>query len=119
MDRLIDIGCQKQHIEDWVVLCHASLLIFQGIRSQEVHQLVYAENLHEKSDENYGQPHPQTGKIRLFLIWAVFGFLVEYLFTLSWRSPVNWKIFIPYVGLYLATIMFYWWPLGEINKPLK
>jgi hypothetical protein len=54
----------------------------------------------------------------IFLIWAVFGFSVEYLFKVSWRSPIIWNIFIPYVGLYLATIMFYWWPLGEINKLL-
>jgi hypothetical protein len=52
----------------------------------------------------------------IFPIWATLGFGVEYVFDISWRTPINWRIFIPYVLLYLATIMFYWWPLGEINK---
>jgi hypothetical protein len=24
----------------------------------------------------------------------------------------------PYVFLYLATVMFYWWPLGLLSRPL-
>jgi len=54
----------------------------------------------------------------LYLVWAVFGFLVEYQFNISWRTPINWPIFLPFIGLYLATVMFYWWPLGIINKNL-
>ena len=52
----------------------------------------------------------------LFLVWATFGFVVEYVFDISWRTSINSWVFVPYVLLYLATIMFYWWPLGEINK---
>lgn len=54
----------------------------------------------------------------LFLIWAVFGYLVEYRLHISWRSPIVWPVFGPYVLLYLATIMFYWFPLALLSRPL-
>jgi hypothetical protein len=53
-----------------------------------------------------------------YLLWALFGFLVEYLLGLGWRNPINWWILIPYVLLYLATVMFYWWPLGLLDRRL-
>ena len=58
-----------------------------------------------------------TGGI-IFLIWAIFGYTVEYIKKIQWRTPVLWPVFAPYVFLYLATIMFYWWPLALIWKPL-
>jgi hypothetical protein len=54
----------------------------------------------------------------LYLIWAVFGYLVEYVKGIQWRHPPRWSILAPYVFLYLATVMFYWWPLGLISRPL-
>lgn len=55
----------------------------------------------------------------IYLIWASFGYLVEYRFKMTeWREPIRWSIFIPYVSLYLAAVMFYWWPLALIYKPL-
>jgi hypothetical protein len=51
----------------------------------------------------------------LFLAWALFGFIVEYMRHLEWRSPIRWPIFFPYLTLYLATVMFYWWPLARIS----
>ncbi|NIW43731.1 MAG: hypothetical protein GWN30_02810, partial [Gammaproteobacteria bacterium] len=48
----------------------------------------------------------------IFLLWAIFGFIVEYGFKIPWRNPIVWPILIPYVVLYLGTIMFYWFPLG-------
>jgi hypothetical protein len=54
----------------------------------------------------------------LFLLWAVFGLIVEYGFKIQWRNPIIWPIFIPYVILYLGTIMFYWFPLGMLSRPL-
>jgi hypothetical protein len=55
----------------------------------------------------------------LYFVWAVFGFSVEYVAHITaWRSPVVWPILVPYVLLYLATVMFYWWPVGMINRPL-
>jgi hypothetical protein len=54
----------------------------------------------------------------IYLIWAVYGYTVEYVRRIQWRSPVRWPILGPYLTLYLATVMFYWWPLAMIYKPL-
>jgi len=54
----------------------------------------------------------------LYFIWAVFGYMIEYQLEIEWRSPIRWPIFGPYIFLYLATIMFYWFPLVHIQKPL-
>jgi hypothetical protein len=54
----------------------------------------------------------------IFLIWAIYGYSVEYRFGIQWRNPIRWPIFGPYILLYLATIMFYWWPLALISKPI-
>jgi hypothetical protein len=54
----------------------------------------------------------------LYLAWAAFGFWVEYVRPTQWRAPIRWPIFAPYLTLYLATTMFYWWPLVGLWKPL-
>ena len=54
----------------------------------------------------------------LFLAWAVFGFVVEYLLGIQWRTPPNWPVLVPYVLLYLGTVMFYWWPVAQLVRPL-
>jgi hypothetical protein len=54
----------------------------------------------------------------IFLVWAIFGYVVEYRFGIKWRNPVVWAILVPYVLLYLGTIMFYWFPLGILSRPL-
>ena len=54
----------------------------------------------------------------IYLVWAVYGYTFEYVKRIHWRNPIRWSIFGPYVFLYLATIMFYWWPLGFISRPL-
>jgi hypothetical protein len=54
----------------------------------------------------------------IYLIWAIYGYLVEYVRGIQWRTPIRWPIFGPYIVLYLATVMFYWWPLALIYKPL-
>jgi hypothetical protein len=53
----------------------------------------------------------------LCLAWVIFGFIVEYVMHIEWREPILWQVFIPYIFLYLATLMFYWWPLALIGKP--
>ena len=53
----------------------------------------------------------------IYLIWAVFGYVVEYQLGIEWRSPISWPIFVPYLFLYLATTMFYWWPLARVGRP--
>jgi hypothetical protein len=54
----------------------------------------------------------------IYLVWAIFGYSVEYVQKIQWRDPPRWAIFGPYIFLYLATVMFYWWPLAPISKPL-
>ncbi len=54
----------------------------------------------------------------LYLVWAIFGYTVEYVKEIEWRTPIHWPIFGPYVILYLATVMFYWFPLALVYKPL-
>jgi hypothetical protein len=54
----------------------------------------------------------------LFLLYAVFGYWVDYVAKIQWRNPLRLPIVIPYVFLYLSTVMFYWWPLGLLSRPL-
>ena len=54
----------------------------------------------------------------IYLTWAAFGYAIEYRMKIQWRSPIYWPVFIPYIGLYLAMIMFYWWPLALIGRQL-
>jgi hypothetical protein len=54
----------------------------------------------------------------IYLIWGIYGYSIEYVHKIQWRNPVRWGILAPYVFLYLATIMFYWWPLALISRPL-
>ena len=42
----------------------------------------------------------------IFLVWAIFGYVVEYRFGIKWRNPIVWSVLVPYVLLYLGTIMF-------------
>ena len=54
----------------------------------------------------------------LYAIFAVFGYVVDIARPVAWRSPVYLPVLIPYVVLYLSSLMFYWWPLGAIRRPL-
>jgi len=45
------------------------------------------------------------------------GFLFL-IFAVPWRNPIQLSIAFPYVFLYLATVMFYWWPLWPLSRPL-
>jgi hypothetical protein len=54
----------------------------------------------------------------LFLFYATFGFWVDYVIKIPWRNPIRLSIMFPYVFLYLATVMFYWWPLALLNRRL-
>lgn len=54
----------------------------------------------------------------LFLPYAAFGYWVDYAAQIPFRSPLQLSIAIPYVLLYLVTVMFYWWPLGRLSRTL-
>lgn len=54
----------------------------------------------------------------LYAVWAMLGYVVDIARPVAWRSPILWPVIIPYVLLYLSSLMFYWWPLGNIQRPL-
>ena len=54
----------------------------------------------------------------LFLVYASYGYRIDYVKQIQWRNPLRPSIMVPYVFLYLATVMFYWWPLGLLSRPL-
>lgn len=54
----------------------------------------------------------------IFVIFAAFGFWVDYVAQIQFRSPIRLSILLPYIFLYLATEMFYWWPLGILSRGL-
>lgn len=54
----------------------------------------------------------------LFLLFAAYGYWIDYVKQIPWRNPLRKDIMFPYVTLYLTTVMFYWWPLGQLYRPL-
>ncbi|MGD1992452.1 MAG: hypothetical protein PVI59_04585 [Anaerolineae bacterium] len=54
----------------------------------------------------------------LFIVYAAYGYWIDYVKGIEWRNPLRWSIMVPYVFLYLSTVMFYWWPLGLLSRPL-
>lgn len=54
----------------------------------------------------------------IFVVFAAFGYWVDYVAQIPFRNPIQLSIFVPYVLLYLATVMFYWWPIALLSRPL-
>lgn len=54
----------------------------------------------------------------IFLIWAIYGYTIEYIKRIEWRNPIVWSVLGPYLFLYFWTVMFYWWPLARISQAL-
>lgn len=54
----------------------------------------------------------------LQFVFSVYGLVVEYFRKVQWRSPMRWSVAGPYLTLYLAMLMFYWWPLALIDRRL-
>jgi hypothetical protein len=54
----------------------------------------------------------------LFVIYGMFGYWVDFVAQIQFRNPLRISIVIPYVFLYLATVMFYWWPLWPLSRQL-
>jgi hypothetical protein len=52
----------------------------------------------------------------LFAAWAIFGTAVDLVWAVQWREPILWPVFVPYVALYTASLMFYWWPLLRVHR---
>jgi hypothetical protein len=54
----------------------------------------------------------------LFVLFAAFGYWVDYVAKIPFRNPLRLSVLFPYIFLYLATVMFYWWPLRPLSRPL-
>jgi hypothetical protein len=54
----------------------------------------------------------------LFIAFAAFGFWADYLAGITFRTERHLPVLIPYILLYLSTVMFYWWPVGMLSKAL-
>ncbi len=54
----------------------------------------------------------------LFVLYAAYGIWIDYVQGIQWRNPLRVSVMVPYVLLYLSTVMFYWWPLGLLGRPL-
>ena len=54
----------------------------------------------------------------LFLVYAAYGYWIDYVKQIQFRNPLRLSIVFPYVFLYLATVMFYWWPLYPLSQTL-
>jgi hypothetical protein len=54
----------------------------------------------------------------LFLVYAIFGYWVDFVAQIQFRNPLRLSILFPYAFLYLATVMFYWWPLLPLSRLL-
>jgi len=54
----------------------------------------------------------------LFIVFAAFGYWVDYVAQIPFRNPIRLSVLVPYVLLYLATVMFYWWPIALLSRTL-
>ena len=54
----------------------------------------------------------------LFLVYAAYGYWIDYVKQIQFRNPLRLSIVFPYVFLYLATVMFYWRPLYPLSQTL-
>ena len=50
----------------------------------------------------------------LFTIWAAFGYVVDIVLRVKWRNPAKRSIFIPYVVLFVSSLLAFWVPLWFI-----
>ncbi len=54
----------------------------------------------------------------ILLMFSTFGYWIDYVAKAQFRNPFQPLPGVPYVILYLASMMFYWWPLGTLSRPL-
>lgn len=51
----------------------------------------------------------------VFSAWAAFGYAIDILFKVEWRSPIRLSIFIPYVLLFMASQFVFWIPMWYVG----
>jgi len=51
----------------------------------------------------------------LYWVWAAFGYYVDRYRPIEWRTPPRWSVFVPYVGLFVASQFSFWIPLWVVG----
>ena len=122
LDNLETLFVVSSFLFQLVLIIHFALRKWQFDLAMRYGRLVYALSIPAAALSMIillgGKPWSFWMSGFLFLIWAIFGYTVEYVLRIQWRTPARWSILAPYVILYLATVMLYWWPLALIYKPL-
>lgn len=54
----------------------------------------------------------------IYLLFASVGYWIDYVAKIQFRSPFKADVGIPYIVLYLGSVMFYWFPLANLSRPL-
>lgn len=62
-----------------------------------------------------GAPWNLTPAFLIYTVWAAYGYYVDVLKKIEWRSPPKLQVFIPYVTLYIIALFSFWMPLLDIN----
>lgn len=63
-----------------------------------------------------GQPWSVVVGPVICAIWGAFGFLVDRVYGVEWRSPARPSILIPYVLLFIASQFGFWIPLWYVGR---
>ncbi len=68
----------------------------------------------------WGSDEPRILLLAMLLlsVWGGFGYLIDIRFRVKWRNPPRWSIFIPYVGLFVASQLFQWGSMWDIDRAL-
>jgi hypothetical protein len=61
------------------------------------------------------QPWTVVAAPLVYAIWAAFGYYVDMVRQIKWRSPPRWPVFIPYVALFMAGQFLFWIPLWYVG----
>jgi hypothetical protein len=62
-----------------------------------------------------GQPWYVVAAPWAYFVWAAYGYYVDVFRRIKWRSPRQWSVFVPYVGLFIASQFAFWVPLWYMS----
>jgi len=52
----------------------------------------------------------------LFSVWALVGYRVDVWHPAEWRNPPRWSIFIPYVALFMGSLLLFWFSMWYVDS---
>ena len=53
-----------------------------------------------------------------YTAFAIFGYVVDIARPIAFRDPAYGPVLVPYVVLYVGSLMFYWFPVGRLSRRL-